>query len=109
MQARDIVLAKNICQHSAHAGSCRKAFETTSVADTNQLNVKELSNPRDLLFVQIIAYCLLTPTSLALSRVCLVAMIVSFMCGIAAVCLLWHSTYPDYAYAESKPSVLLIA
>ena len=29
-------------------------------------------------------------------------MLVSFMCGIAAVSLLWHSTYPDYAYAESK-------
>lgn len=51
--------------------------------------------------LQIIAYCLLTPTSLALSRVCIVAMLVSFMCGIAAVSLLWHSTYPDYAYTDS--------
>ena len=54
--------------------------------------------------MQIIIYCVLTPTSQALARVCLVAMIVSFMCGIAAVSLLWHSTYPDYAYAASEPS-----
>ena len=53
--------------------------------------------------LQIIAYLLLSPNSLLLSRVCLVAMFVSFACGIAAVCLLWHSTYPDYNFAQGEP------
>ena len=29
-------------------------------------------------------------------------MTISFMCGIAAVCLLWHSTYPDDSFAQGK-------
>jgi len=54
--------------------------------------------------MQIIAYLVMTPSSLVLSRICLVAMFVSFACGIAAVCLLWHSTYPDYNFAQGEPS-----
>ena len=50
--------------------------------------------------MQIIAYVLLTPNGETLTRVCLVALLVSFACGITAVCLLWHSTYADYNYAS---------
>ena len=50
--------------------------------------------------MQIIAYVVLTPNGQTLTRVCLVALFVSFACGITAVCLLWHSTYADYNYAS---------
>lgn len=50
--------------------------------------------------MKVLAYVLLTARSPLLPRVCLAAMLISFACGMAAVGLLWKSTYPAYAYSE---------
>ena len=52
--------------------------------------------------LQVIAYMVLESTGRALSRVCLFAMLASFICGMAAVLLLWNTPYTNYNFPDSK-------
>lgn len=53
--------------------------------------------------MQVIAYMLLEVNGRALSRVCLLAMLASFACGLAAVLLLWNTPYTTFDFAKSEP------